>query len=107
MIAMLLADFLESIGHSICATVPTEAEAIIAAAAYKPDLIITDGNLREGSGVEAIKTILRTGFVPHIFVTGDPYRLDAAPGSIIVQKPFTIQALIRAIDRAVQTLASS
>ena len=107
MIAMLLTDLLESIGHSICATVPTEAEAITATAAYKPDLIITDGNLRQGSGVEAIKTILRKGFVPHIFVTGDPYRLSAVPGSIIVQKPFTFQALIRAIDRAVQTLAPS
>lgn len=105
MIALFLADLLEGIGHEVCATVETAAEVIAAAAAHRPDLIITDGNLREGSGVAAIKEILRSGFVAHIFVTGDPYRLATDPGAIIVQKPFTEHALTRAITRALQPVS--
>jgi hypothetical protein len=33
-------------------------------------------------------------------MTGDAYRLGAPNGAIIVQKPFDIPALARAIDRA-------
>lgn len=105
MVALLLADLLEGMGHEVCASVDTAMETVIAAAAFKPDLIITDGNLRESSGVAAIREILSTGSVPHIFVTGDPYRLGTNPGAIVVQKPFTSQTLTNAIARAVQPVS--
>lgn len=100
MIALFLADLLEGMGHEVVATVESAPKAVAAAATHHPDLIISDGNLREGSGVLAVEEILRARFVPHIFVTGDPYQLGAAPSAIIVQKPFTADSLIRAIDRA-------
>ncbi len=100
MIALLLADLLEGMGHTVCASVDTAIEAVIAAAAFRPDLIITDGNLREGSGVAAIRDILAIEFIPHIFVTGDPFRLATDRGAIVVQKPFTVQTLTQAITRA-------
>lgn len=100
MIALFLTVLLEGMGHDVCATVDTVAEAIVAAAAYRPDLIIMDGQLRDGSGVAAIKEILRSGFVPHIFVTGDAYRLGTDATAIIVRKPFTEHTLTRSIARA-------
>lgn len=102
LIAMLLADLLEAMGHHVCASVASEAEAVAAAAEFSPDLIIADGKLREGGGVSAMREILRSGHVPHIFVTGDPYQLGATPGSIVVRKPFTTETLLRAIDRALR-----
>lgn len=107
MIALLLADLLEAMGHHVCASVTGAAEAVAAAAQFRPDLIILDGKLSDGSGVAAIAEILEAGFVPHIFVTGDPYQLGAMPGSIVVRKPFASYMLVRAIDRALRPVAAA
>ena len=70
MIAMLLAEVLRELGHEVCATEATEAGAIAAAVRYKPDLMIVDNELRKGSGISAVEQIIRSGFIPHLFVTG-------------------------------------
>jgi CheY-like chemotaxis protein len=106
LISLFLAELLEGLGHTVCASVATEAEAVAAAKVELPELIIMDGTLRQGSGVHAMKAILSAGFIPHIFVTGDPYRLCAEPGTIIVQKPFDSPTLVRAIKRALLSSAS-
>jgi DNA-binding response OmpR family regulator len=45
LIAMLLAELLAAMGHEVCATAYSEAEAVIAAARYDPDLMIVDATL--------------------------------------------------------------
>jgi CheY-like chemotaxis protein len=100
LIAMFLSDLLEGMGHEVCATVATEAAMVEAAARCLPELLIVDAHLRDGSGVAAVAQILRTRFVPHIFVTGDVYRIGADPGAIVIQKPFSLDHLERAILRA-------
>ncbi len=105
-IALFLAELLEGLGHTVCASIATEPEAVAAAKAQLPDLVIMDGTLRQGNGVHAMKAILSTRFIPHIFVTGDPYRFGAYSGAIIVQKPFDTQTLVRAINRALLPFAS-
>ena len=50
LIAMLLSELLASMGHDVCATAASEAEAVIAAARYAPDLMIVDAGLGRGSG---------------------------------------------------------
>lgn len=100
MIALFLSELLEGLGHTVCASVATEAEAVAAAKAHLPDLIIMDGRLHQGSGVQAIKTIQSDRIVPHIFVTGDRYQFVCESDAIIVQKPFDVAALVRAINRA-------
>lgn len=100
-IAMAMAELLTEIGHTVCAIAETELEAVTAAAWHHPDLMIVDANLREGSGIAAVIEILRTGFVPHIFVTGDSYGLpDLRPGTIVIHKPFTATDLAHAIQRS-------
>jgi CheY-like chemotaxis protein len=101
LIAMDLADVLIAMGHYVCAIARTEAEAVTAAARYDPNLMIVDGHLEEGSGVAAMRQILTRGFVPHLYVTGDPFPLEGLAGdAIVVTKPFNLDRLARAIAKA-------
>jgi CheY-like chemotaxis protein len=100
-IAMLYADLLADMGHVVCAIETTEADAVAAAARHKPDLMIIDAGLRAGSGLSAVTEILRGGFVPHVFVTGDDKAVQASrPDAVVLQKPFRDPDLARAIQCA-------
>src|SRR5665213_3993847 len=108
LIGMLFADALAAMGHDVCAIEATEADAVAAAARYKPDLMIVDARLREGSGVSAVEEILRTGWVPHVFVSGETSGIRALrPDAIVIQKPFRDADLKRAIQRALDAAAPS
>jgi CheY-like chemotaxis protein len=75
-------------GHVVCVIATTEAQAVAEAAHCKPDLMIVDASLREGSGVAAVEEILRAGFVPQVFVSGDAESVRALrPGAIVMEKP--------------------
>ena len=101
LIAMDLGELLEGMGHDVCATVRTEAEAVEAAARLEPDLMIVDGNLDHGSGVSAMRTILAHSFVAHVYVTGDPQHIEGLTSdAIIVAKPFNLRELTAGIERA-------
>jgi CheY-like chemotaxis protein len=91
-------------GYDVCGIEATEADAVTAAARYRPDLMIVDVQLGEGSGVSAIDTIHRAGSVPHVFVSGDIAKLRALrPGSIAIQKPYREAELALIIQRALGT----
>ena len=109
LIGMLFADALAAMGYEVCAIETTETDAVAAAARYKPDLMIVDARLRDGSGVSAVEEILRTGWIPHVFVSGEKTsKLHALrPGSVVIQKPFRDIDLGRAIQRALDAPASS
>ena len=108
LIGMLLADALEAMGCEVCAIEASETGAVAAAARYNPDLMIVDARLRDGSGVSAVEEILRTGWVPHVFVSGETSTIQALrPGAIVIQKPFREMDLSRAIQRALDAAASS
>ncbi len=63
-----------------------------------PDLMIVDVGLGEASGIAAVKEILRAGFVPHVFVTGDALRgLSLGPDAVLIQKPFREPDIVQAI----------
>jgi two-component system, response regulator PdtaR len=102
LIALLFEEVLSELGHAVCASERTEAGAIAAAARCQPELIIADVRLLEGSGIDAVNAILKDGFVPHVFVSGDVLngkRFNPAAG--ILQKPFDETQLVKAIERAV------
>lgn len=100
-IAALLAEVLEDMGHDVCAIEATELGAVAAALDCHPDLMIVDARLGDGSGLQAVTEILRDGFVPHIFVSGDATRVQALrPNAVVLQKPFRAPELERAMLRA-------
>ena len=101
MIATLLAELLAGMGHEVCATAATEAEAVSAAARHRPDLMIVDAGLGHGSGVAAVEQILRAGPIAHMFISGDAGRVKTRkPDAVVVRKPFREAELVRAIDIA-------
>jgi two-component system, response regulator PdtaR len=101
MIGGLLAETLEGLGHTVCAVERNVANAVAAASRWRPDLMIVDVGLGEASGIAAVKEILRSGFVPHVFVTGDVLRSSSlGPNSVLIRKPFRVWELDQAIQRA-------
>jgi two-component system, response regulator PdtaR len=101
MIGTLLAEVLEGMGHDVCAIEATEAGAVAGALRCRPDIMIVDARLGDGSGVSAVEEILRTRFVPHVFVSGDALRVRLQkPNAVVMQKPYRAPDLTEAIERA-------
>jgi CheY-like chemotaxis protein len=97
----LLAETLEGLGHTVCAVENNVANAVVAASRWRPDLMIVDIGLGEASGIAAVKEILRSRFVPRVFVTGDRLRgMPLGPDTVLIQKPFRVSDLDQAIQRA-------
>lgn len=96
-----LAETLESMGHSVCATAATERDAVTEALRSMPDLMIVDIELAPGSGLAAVAQILQGGHVPHFFISG--VHLGAmANGVPGLRKPFREPDLVRSIDAALR-----
>ena len=101
LVGELLAEVLIALGHRVCGVQTTRVGAIEAAAADRPDLLIVDVNLADGSGISAVASIVADRRVPHLFISGRPVppaQLDAE----LLLKPFRIPELAQAIERALQ-----
>jgi DNA-binding response OmpR family regulator len=99
LIGTLLAEMLDQMGHVVCGIEATEVGAVQAALRDKPDLMIVDARLRDGDGVTAVETILRTASIPHIIMSGARLPGRRAP-AVKLQKPFMYRDLASAIERA-------
>ena len=100
-VATLLAEVIAGMGHDVCAIEGTEAGAVAAAVRCEPDMMIVDALLGDGSGVSAVEEILRSRFIPHVFVSGDISRVPAGrPGTVVLSKPFCEPDLERALQLA-------
>jgi CheY-like chemotaxis protein len=103
MVAMTIQDLLEEEGARSFDIAVTQAEAVAAALARKPDLITSDVRLIEGTGPAAVVEILkRLGDVPVIFISGTPGECQPCePPGIILSKPFHSRSLADAFHRMV------
>ncbi|MBB4200339.1 hypothetical protein CCR94_15265 [Rhodoblastus sphagnicola] len=107
LIAELLAEVIEGFGHEVCAIEAGERDAVASAARERPDIMIIDANLREGSGLDAIETILAFGPMPHILVSGDATSIRTLrPDATVLQKPYFEVDLILAMQKALVAPAS-
>jgi CheY-like chemotaxis protein len=102
LVGELLGAMLETMGYDVCGIEATEAGAVNAAAQHQPDLMIVDVALSGGgSGASAVDQILRAGFVPHLFMSGNIAKIMALrPDAVVLQKPFNEAQLLPAIRRA-------
>ena len=101
LIAMMLEDFLESLGHTVSATCDTVACALEKADQGGFDLAILDVNLK-GENVWPVASALRQRNVPFIIATGGhvdppPPEFNDAP---VIEKPYTVDRVTPAIDAA-------
>ena len=104
MISMDLADIVQELGHEVAAVARTRDEAVAAASAEQPGLVLADIQLADGSsGIDAVKDIL-TGFsVPVIFITAFPQRLltgERPEPTFLLTKPFDPRTVKAAISQA-------
>jgi DNA-binding response OmpR family regulator len=107
LIGMLLAEILTKAGYDVGTVEATEAGAVAAAASRRPGLMIVDIGLRNGSGFAAVEDILRAGFIPHLFISGDISEIRALkPAAVVIQKPFREVDLARAIGQALAVTPS-
>jgi DNA-binding response OmpR family regulator len=99
MIAMLIEDFLDMLGHGIAAMVSTVTDGMAAIAKGGFDAAILDVNLgREKCW--PLADALRDAGVPYIFATGggDAIPADHAAAPTLA-KPYTMASLENALER--------
>jgi DNA-directed RNA polymerase specialized sigma24 family protein len=101
MIAMDLEALVTGLGHEVSGLARTHREAIAAAKARRPGLVLADIQLADGSsGLEAVNEMLNEIDVPVIFITAYPERLltgERPEPAFLITKPFqtdTVKAVI-------------
>ena len=101
LIAMDLEDIVTSLGHSLVGVARTRDEAAKIVARRKPQLVLSDIQLADGSsGIDAVNDLLKDQDVPVIFITAFPERLLTGlrpEPTFLITKPFTpemVKALI-------------
>ncbi|SMF78822.1 response regulator [Allosphingosinicella indica] len=103
LIAMMLEDFLDSLGHRIVGTVDSVEEALDRVAQGGFDVAIVDVQLRGGEKVWPVADKLAETGVPFVLATGghvDPPPAEHAAVPVLA-KPYTIDAIQPAIEAAI------
>jgi CheY-like chemotaxis protein/DNA-directed RNA polymerase specialized sigma24 family protein len=99
-----LEELVQSLGHEVTGVARTHRDALKLAHDRKPDLILSDIQLADGSsGVEAVNEILGGLEAPVIFVTGHPEMLltGAKPEpTFLIAKPFNAETVKAVIGQA-------
>jgi CheY-like chemotaxis protein/DNA-directed RNA polymerase specialized sigma24 family protein len=103
-IAMDLSDLVTGAGHSVCAVEDTASKAVAAANRERPDLVLADIQLADGSsGIDAVKEILSSFDVPVIFITAFPDRLltgERPEPTFLITKPYSPDMVRAAVSQA-------
>ena len=102
LIAMMLEDFLDSLGHTVVGTCESVAEAMARIDEGGFDLAIIDVHLKNGEHVWPVADRLSEQNIPFILATGGhieppPARHADAP---VLSKPYTIDAIGPALKAA-------
>ena len=88
-------------GRCLARRALSPAEGAQAALLTTPDLMIVDVRLGAGSGIAAVERILQSGFIPHVFATGDiPTDGGLHERAVAMRKPYDEADLVRAIALA-------
>jgi CheY-like chemotaxis protein len=103
LIAMMLEDFLDSLGHTVSATCDNVEEAMGEANKGGFDLAILDVNLN-GENVWPVASRLREQGIPFVIATGG--HVDPPPPEFatvpVIEKPYTVDRVTPALDAAMQ-----
>src|SRR3954468_10791580 len=99
LIAMMLEDFLESLGHKVVASCESVDEALAHVAAGGFEVAILDISLKDGQ-IWPVADRLAAAGTPFILATGG--HVDPPPaahaGAPVLAKPYTIDAIEPALD---------
>ena len=103
-IAMDIEALVTEIGHVVVDIADTRATAVEAALRHRPDLVLADIQLADGSsGIDAVREILNAFRVPVIFITAYPDRLltgQRPEPTFLISKPFRTETVQTTIAQA-------
>ncbi len=103
-IAMHLQDIVEDMGHHVVGIASTRNEAARLGTILKPDLVLADIRLADGSsGIDAVNDILVDQDMPVIFITAFPERLltgERPEPTYLITKPFEVETVVVTIGQA-------
>ena len=101
LIAMMLEDFLDSLGHQVAGTCDTLAAALDRVQEGGFDIAIIDVNLN-GERVWPVADLLAERGVPYILATGGHIEPppEAHASAPVLSKPFTLDAIAPALEQA-------
>ncbi len=104
-IALHIKMIVTELGHNVTAVARRHADAVKLAANQRPDLILSDIHLADGSsGIDAVNEILeQAGDIPVIFITAYPERLltgERPEPAFLITKPYTEDQLQSAVSQA-------
>jgi CheY-like chemotaxis protein len=103
-IAMDIEGIVTGLGHTVTSIANTRTSAVAAATAERPDLVLADIQLADGSsGIDAVRDILGSMTVPVIFITAYPERLltgERPEPAFLIAKPFKDEQVAAAIGQA-------
>jgi CheY-like chemotaxis protein/DNA-directed RNA polymerase specialized sigma24 family protein len=92
-IALDIENLVSEMGHKVTGIATTRDDAIRMAKEQKPDIILTDIQLADGSsGIDAAVAILKDFDIPVIFITAYPERLltgERPEPTYLITKPFS------------------
>ena len=90
---------LRTAGHKVTC-VGSGEEAIQRVTQHQFDLVLMDVVMDKMSGTEAARAIrLIRPMLPIVYMTGFPDQLEALHGEIVVEKPMTVDRLIRMLEK--------
>lgn len=104
-IALDLESIVADMGHKVTGVAPTQKTAIRLFGEERPDLVLSDIQLADGSsGIDAVNEILVTASdVPVIFITAFPERLltgERPEPAFVINKPYTEEQVRSAVSQA-------
>jgi DNA-directed RNA polymerase specialized sigma24 family protein/CheY-like chemotaxis protein len=103
-ISLDLQSIVREMGHTVSAIATTRDEAVRAARATEPGLVLADIKLADGSsGIDAVRQILSEVQVPIVFITAYPERLltgERPEPTFLVTKPFAPDTVRVAVSQA-------
>lgn len=102
-IRLMIVEALKLEGYSPSAVADTP-EALAHIRIRRPDLIITDYHLPGTDGLALLRTLQAEGFgdIPALVISAD-VRPSGIPPSSFIPKPFELEAIVRAVRRALGT----
>lgn len=104
-IALDLEGIVAEMGHKVTGVAPTQKHALRLFGEERPDLILSDIQLADGSsGIDAVNDILANASdVPVIFITAFPERLltgERPEPAFVINKPYTEEQVKSAVSQA-------
>ena len=104
-IAMDLKGIVQAMGHEVTGVARTHTQAVDLAGKARPDLILADIQLADGSsGIDAVNEMMREmGDIPVIFITAFPERLltgDRHEPAFLISKPYSEEQGRSAVSQA-------